>query len=188
MTFTINPARHRSLGDHTWHDSAACKPTEHNPVDPDLFFPEPDAMDKIDAAKRLCAQCPVAQICLDAALEHGDTHGIRGGLTEEERSPLHDNLPSRLDYSRVNATLAGRDIHLTKAEHRAVARAAYRNGISSQRLAWLLKISEGHAQKLYRQTRRALRNRNAQQAAGTGQALAPGAGRAMTRGDFGTVA
>ncbi|GAA1890735.1 WhiB family transcriptional regulator [Streptantibioticus ferralitis] len=188
MTTTINPARHRSLGDHTWHEKAACQSAGHNPVDPDLFFPEPDEMDKIHAAKRLCAQCPVSRICLDAALEHGDTHGIRGGLTEEERSPLHDNLPSRLDYSRVNAALAGRDIHLTKAERRAVARAAYRHGISPQRLAWLLKITEEHAQKLYRQTRRALRNRNAQQSAGTGKSPKPCTELTLSRDDFGTAA
>jgi WhiB family redox-sensing transcriptional regulator len=187
-TPTLGPARHRSLGDHTWHDKAACQPTEHNPVDPDIFFPEPDETGKIHAAKRLCAQCPVRQICLDAALEHSDTFGVRGGLTEEERSPLHENLPARLDYSRVNATLAGRDIHLTKAERRAVAHAAYRQGISPERLAWLLKITEDHAQKLYREIRRALRHRALQEQADTGQPPGPGAGRDLTRDDFGTAA
>ena len=41
-----------------------------------------------------CAQCPVRHTCLDAALECGDTNGIRGGLTEEERKPLHETAPS----------------------------------------------------------------------------------------------
>ena len=164
---TSNPARHRSLGDQTWQDEAACRPTEYNPVDPDWFFPEPNEIDKITAAKALCAQCPVRRTCLDAALETGDTYGIRGGMTEEEREPLHEQVANRLDYSRVHATLAGRDIHLTKAERRAVVLAAYRQGISEQRLASLLKISEEHAQKLYRRTRRALRSRDREQAATT---------------------
>ncbi|MDX3097118.1 WhiB family transcriptional regulator [Streptomyces sp. ME19-03-3] len=162
-TTTNNAARHRLLGDQTWQDRAACRSTNHNPVDPDIFFPQPDETDKITAAKSLCAQCPVRHICLDAALEAGDIHGIRGGMTEEEREPLHENLASRLDYSRVNAAIAGRDIHLTKTERRAVARAAYHQGLTEQRLAWLLKITEEHAQKLYRETRRALRNRNLEQ-------------------------
>jgi WhiB family redox-sensing transcriptional regulator len=186
-TTTISLARHRSLGDHTWQDQAVCQSTEYNPVDPEIFFPEPDETDKIAAAKLLCAQCPVRRICLDAALEGGDTDGIRGGMTEEEREPLHEKLVHRLDYSRVNATVAGRDVHLTKAERRAVVHAAFRHGLSEQRLAWLLKITEEHAQKLYRETRRALRNRDLEQATNTPKP--PEAdGEHLRRGDFGTAA
>ncbi|MEY9846349.1 WhiB family redox-sensing transcriptional regulator [Streptacidiphilus sp. BW17] len=177
---TISPAHHRSLGDHTWQDQAVCQSTEYNSVDPEVFFPEPDETDKIATAKSLCGQCPARRTCLDAALESGDTHGIRGGMTEEERQPLHENLHHRLDYSRVNATVAGRDIHLTKAERRAVVYAAYQHGLSEQRLARLLKITEEHAQKLYRQTRRALRNRDLEQTRKTTQPLG--------RDDFGTAA
>lgn len=164
MTNTrISPARHRQLGDHTWQADAVCQSTEYNPVDPEIFFPEPDETDKIATAKSLCGQCPVRRACLDAALEGGTTDGIRGGLTEEERGPLHEKIAQRLDYSRVNDTIDGRDIHLTKAERRAVVHAAYRHGMSEQRLAWLLKITEEHAQKLYRELRRALRNRDLNQ-------------------------
>ena len=183
---TIRPARHRSLGDHTWQEKAVCKSTEHHTVDPDIFFPEPDEMDRIRAAKALCGQCPVRRTCLDAALEAGDTDGIRGGMTEEEREPLHEKLASRLDYSRVNATLTGRDIHLTKAERRAVVHAAYRHGITEQRLAWLLKITEEHAQKLYRETRRALRNRDLEQTVKTPPPETDG--ERLGRDDFGTAA
>ena len=195
MTTTNSPAHHRSLGDHTWHTKAACRPSEHNPIDPDIFFPEPDEMDRIRAAKRLCDQCPVSEVCLDAALEQGDTHGIRGGKTEEERVSMHKNLAARLDYSRVNATLAGRDIHLTRTERRAVAYVAYRQGITVERLARMLKITEEHARKLYRETRRALRNRDLAQKSGTNQS--PGHGNtgntsstkgARRRKDFGTAA
>ncbi|MFF7262235.1 WhiB family transcriptional regulator [Streptomyces sp. NPDC008159] len=158
---SITPAHFRTLGDHTWQNRAACRSTEHHPVDPELFFPEPDDFDKIATAKALCAQCPVRRTCLDVALENRDREGIRGGLTEEEREPLHKKLPHRLDYARVNAVLAGQDIHLTTREREAAALAAFRNGIPASRLAWLLKITEEHADKLYRRTRRRLENRNA---------------------------
>lgn len=153
------PQPMRTLGDHTWHDQAACRSTPHHPVDPDLFFPEPDEMDRIREAKALCAQCPVRNTCLDAALENGDRDGIRGGMTEEERDLLHRKLQHRFSYARVNAVLAGRDVHLTQAERDAVLRAAFQAEMPAERLAWLLKVSEEHAEKLYRRTRREIRSR-----------------------------
>lgn len=149
----------RTLGDQTWQQHAACLPTPVRPLDPDLFFPEPDEMDRIRAAKTLCAPCPVRRTCLDAALENGDRTGIRGGMTEEEREPLHRNLPHRMDYGRINATLAGRDVHLTAAERRAVARLAYQRELPPTQLARLLKVTDDHAVKLYRIARREIRNR-----------------------------
>ncbi|MEV5129083.1 WhiB family transcriptional regulator [[Kitasatospora] papulosa] len=186
-TTTISPALHRSLGDQTWQDQAVCQSTEYNLVDPEIFFPEPDETDKITAAKSLCGQCPVRRICLDAALENGDADGIRGGLTEEERGPLHEKLAHRLDYSRVNATIAGRDVHLTKAERRAVEHAAYRHGVSEQRLAWLLKVTEEHAKKRYREIRRAERNRALDQPS-TNTLLPTSDSERLIRDDFGTAA
>ncbi|WP_411076244.1 WhiB family transcriptional regulator [Streptomyces sp. cmx-4-7] len=187
MTRTTNsPARHRLLGDQTWRADAVCQSTEYNPVDPEIFFPEPGEIDKITAAKALCGQCPVRQTCLDAALEGGDTDGIRGGLTEEEREPLHEKIAHRLDYSRVNDTIAGRNVHLTKSERRAVIRAAFRHGITEQRLAWLLQVTEEHAQKRYRELRRALRNRDLNQPATTPASEA--GGEHLVRDDFGTAA
>ncbi|WP_033817797.1 WhiB family transcriptional regulator [Kitasatospora sp. MBT63] len=190
MTTTTSPARHRSLGDHTWQDQAVCTPTEYNPVDPETFFPGPEEADKIATAKALCAQCPVARVCLDAALETGDTHGIRGGYTEEEREALHARINDRLDYSRVNATLAGRDISLTKAERRAVVLAGYRQGVPVDRLARLLKISPEHALKLYRETRRAIRHRQIAEEATRAASAAHGTTSTaqLTCADFGTAA
>ncbi|AJT68629.1 hypothetical protein T261_7027 [Streptomyces lydicus] len=149
----------RTLGDLTWHDHAACRSTAHHQVDPEIFFPQPDEMDRIRTAKALCAQCPVRTICLDAALENGDRDGIRAGMTEEERAPLHRKLQHRLNYARVNAALAGQDVHLTQTEREAVVRAAYQAGTSVEQLARLLKVTKEHAQKLYRETRRQIRNR-----------------------------
>lgn len=186
------PRGPRTLGDYTWHTRAACRPTPDHPVDPELFFPEPDEMDRIRAAKELCSRCPVIATCLEAALEDGDRIGIRGGMTEEERELLHRNLYLRLDYDRVNATLAGRDIHLTDAERRTVVRGAFHHDIPAARLAWLLKITEEHAEKLYRRTRREIRNRALDEQHQDSSEHRPpqstSAERPSDRGDFGTAA
>ena len=55
-------------------------------LDPDLFFPE-TANDE-DAAKAVCASCPVREACLDHALTASEPYGIWGGLTLRERRML----------------------------------------------------------------------------------------------------
>ncbi len=137
--------------------TAACRGAADD--DPDLFFPEADQLLQITEAKQYCARCPVTRLCLDTALETTSRHGIRGGLTEEEREPLHINLEHRLDYERVEAALGGRDIHLTHAERRAIVRTAHARGLSIEHLARILKVSYEHAEKLLRRARREARHR-----------------------------
>ncbi|MBA5224542.1 WhiB family transcriptional regulator [Streptomyces griseoaurantiacus] len=156
---TAAPARHRLRGDQAWQSKAACRSTERHPVDLETFFPGPDDTQTIATAKAYCGACPVRAVCLDAALETGDAHGIRGGLTEEERAPLHEKTQTRLDPTRVAEAVAGRDVHLSKPERRAVATAALQQGLSEERLARILQITLEHAQKLYRAARRAERHR-----------------------------
>ncbi|MEU1821295.1 WhiB family transcriptional regulator [Streptomyces abikoensis] len=139
----------RRLGDNSWHDKAACGSLEPDVAD-QLFFPTPRARKDIARAKALCAQCPVRRICLDAALESESLYGIRGGLTETERRPLHHQLDRRLDSDRVAAALRGMDIHLSSAERTAVARLAYLSGFTAEQLARILKVSEDWATDLLR--------------------------------------
>jgi WhiB family transcriptional regulator, redox-sensing transcriptional regulator len=61
-----------------WADLASCRS-----LSPDLFFPE-TANDE-DAAKSVCAGCPVRAECLEHALAAGEPYGIWGGLTLRER-------------------------------------------------------------------------------------------------------
>lgn len=59
--------------------------------DPELFFPvgtTGPALDDIEAAKRVCARCPVMRECLNWALGSGQTSGVWGGMSEEERTEL----------------------------------------------------------------------------------------------------
>lgn len=70
-----------------WRDNAACRD-----ADPELFFPDGDiraARVQVKAAKLICSGCPVSTTCLSWALASGHEHGIWGGLTEDERRPLH---------------------------------------------------------------------------------------------------
>ncbi|MBT0565630.1 WhiB family transcriptional regulator [Williamsia sp. CHRR-6] len=46
-------------------------------ADPDLWFAESPA--DLEAAKTLCAQCPLRAACLAAALERGEPWGVWGG-------------------------------------------------------------------------------------------------------------
>src|SRR5512132_4196901 len=62
---------------------AAC-----GPEDLELFYPEPGDQAAEQAAKAICAACPVRAACLDMALATGDQHAVLGGTTPAERIPL----------------------------------------------------------------------------------------------------
>jgi WhiB family transcriptional regulator, redox-sensing transcriptional regulator len=66
-----------------WRASGACLS-----ADPDLFFPVAiggAASKQVTQAQRICAGCGVRQQCLEFAMRTGETYGIWGGTTPEER-------------------------------------------------------------------------------------------------------
>jgi WhiB family transcriptional regulator, redox-sensing transcriptional regulator len=66
-----------------WRIDAACRDQ-----DPTRFFPigtTGAAVEAIEAAKAVCAGCPVAQECLIFAVTTNQEYGVWGGLDEEER-------------------------------------------------------------------------------------------------------
>ncbi|MDX2649328.1 WhiB family transcriptional regulator [Streptomyces sp. NBC_00510] len=69
-----------------WWRSAACADE-----DPELFFPVsssgPGAGQEA-RAKAVCERCPVVGDCLEWALSTGQSPGIWGGTSEEERRAL----------------------------------------------------------------------------------------------------
>lgn len=77
------------MDDPTWRDRAACLG-----ADPELFFPygySSQYQRQIDAAKAVCADCPVRAECLDHAINGKpsfDTDGIRAGLDPDQRTRL----------------------------------------------------------------------------------------------------
>jgi WhiB family redox-sensing transcriptional regulator len=72
-----------------WWLKAACGPEKA-----DLFFPEPGSLSRREwrrreeAAKEVCAVCPVSEACLVEALLTPEEFGVWGGLTADERARL----------------------------------------------------------------------------------------------------
>ncbi len=64
-----------------WARQAACRG-----ADTTMWFPEP--RQPADAAKAVCASCPVRDECLAYALASRQRFGVWGGLSEQERRRL----------------------------------------------------------------------------------------------------
>ena len=64
--------------DRNWVGKAACRG-----LDPAIFYPQTD--EEADAAKAVCAVCPVNEDCLEHAILHREKNGVWGGATERER-------------------------------------------------------------------------------------------------------
>jgi WhiB family redox-sensing transcriptional regulator len=50
---------------------------------PSTFFPSDGV--GVEIAKRVCADCPVKDQCLEYALQHRIDHGVWGGTSERQR-------------------------------------------------------------------------------------------------------
>jgi WhiB family redox-sensing transcriptional regulator len=76
--------------DMEWRHLAYCRGEE-----PELFFPvgtTGPALDQLSRAKSVCHRCPVASECLAWALDTGQRAGVWGGLSEEERLELRQQV------------------------------------------------------------------------------------------------
>ena len=73
-----------------WTLRAACRYGE-----PDALFVEGAAQ---QAAKRVCAGCPVRLPCLADALDNRIDHGVWGGMTDRERRALRRRHPRVSDW------------------------------------------------------------------------------------------
>ncbi|MDR7300018.1 WhiB family transcriptional regulator [Haloactinomyces albus] len=85
-TTTRLPVPHANNYD--WQRDAACRR-----MGSEVFFhPENERGGARQAresqAKQVCARCPVAQACLEHALNVEEPYGVWGGLTEDERRHL----------------------------------------------------------------------------------------------------
>ncbi|MFE6839147.1 MULTISPECIES: WhiB family transcriptional regulator [unclassified Streptomyces] len=80
-----NPRVPARAEDGPWHAEAVCRRDEAG-----LFFApskEPTAarLSREEAAKRVCARCPVMVACRQHALLQPEPYGVWGGLTAAER-------------------------------------------------------------------------------------------------------
>jgi WhiB family redox-sensing transcriptional regulator len=67
-----------------WVQNAACRGKGF-----DAGFSTDEVGEEADAARRVCAGCPVRPECLDYALDGGIRHGLWGGLSPSERTALN---------------------------------------------------------------------------------------------------
>jgi WhiB family redox-sensing transcriptional regulator len=67
--------------DTSWMAEGKCR--EHSP---ELFFPSDGA--GVGVARRICADCPVKQPCLEYALANHIEHGVWGGTSERGRRTI----------------------------------------------------------------------------------------------------
>ena len=85
---------------HQWQESAACRE-----LDSDLFF-EPDnewrelRLRREQAAKKVCAACPVRAECLRFAESGPEVFGVWGGTTQQERAARRRQRRRRTDKTR----------------------------------------------------------------------------------------
>jgi len=69
-----------------WRNTAKCRE-----IDPTVFFPigsTGSALRQIAAAKAVCGDCSVRDLCLDFALKTNQDSGIWGGASEDERRQI----------------------------------------------------------------------------------------------------
>lgn len=69
-----------------WVRQAACRG-----ADPAIFFP--GRGESTREVKAICRGCPVRAECLTYAIQHGEWHGIWGGLSEHQRRKLRARYP-----------------------------------------------------------------------------------------------
>ena len=57
-------------------------------ADPEVFYPPSESDEGSEAAKAICAVCPVREPCLEHAITAREKQGVWGGLDERERRRL----------------------------------------------------------------------------------------------------
>lgn len=75
--------RFKALRPGEWVENALCAQ-----VGGDLWFAEKGDWATTIRAKLVCRRCPVREQCLSFALENGETHGVWGGMTPDQRKTL----------------------------------------------------------------------------------------------------
>jgi hypothetical protein len=117
---TASAAAPRDFRDDAWLEFAICRG-----MDPTIFHPDPIGSRRMtpeerqqvdqaqeDRAKRICAQCPVIEPCLEDALLDSpqQDQGYRGMTTPEERREIRRQR--------------GQTVHVTQREQRLTRAAA----------------------------------------------------------------
>ena len=88
-------------------------------------------------AKAICATCPVADECLQYALDAGETRGIWGGVAidEHRRSPEHRKVPTPLPHGTNAGYVRERRQGLPHCADCIAARNIYRRALHARSAA-----------------------------------------------------
>lgn len=73
-----------------WRGDAAC-----SGVDSDIFFPASEDESSTAQAKKICAECPVQEACLQYALATNQSAGVWGGHDEGDRRRMRRRIRDR---------------------------------------------------------------------------------------------
>ena len=93
--------------DGSWMLEARCRGT-----DPDEFFPTGGS--GVEAAKRVCAECPVRSECLEYALVNRIDPGVWGGASSRERRRI---LRKRRKAEEKLAARGGAEVRESETAH-----------------------------------------------------------------------
>src|SRR6266545_378724 len=116
--------------------------------DLELFYPDPGDQAAEQAAKQVCAACPVKQPCLEMALQTGDQHAILGGTTPQQRGRLRrqrQEAHARQQAAQRATAATGIDPAEVKAPGGRSMAAHLRGDASATVRAWELCRSAGTA-------------------------------------------
>ncbi|MFE6354334.1 WhiB family transcriptional regulator [Streptomyces rochei] len=83
------------MSDQHWRQQAACAG-----MDPRAFFSiGHHARAQVNAARRVCATCPVRQQCADFAIGVGEANGVWGGMSQKQLRERRRRFTSRAKTS-----------------------------------------------------------------------------------------
>lgn len=115
-----------------WMVSAACGQVPANLID-EIYYPGKGGSTR--TAKRICAECPVQELCLARALDNRERWGVWGGKSERERRRL-EQPAADLRAERNAAILAGYAEGVTQA---ALGR---RHGLAPSTVADIIQAAQ----------------------------------------------
>lgn len=75
-----------------WQQEAACRGMMRVDDTPEFFIPRGDQKQMLKRARAVCAECGVAEECLDFALRFNIEEGIWGGKSARQRRVMRGEL------------------------------------------------------------------------------------------------
>lgn len=88
-------------GEH-WDVTAACR------YDPEVMWPNPNATNQIEAARKVCRRCDHRIACILQGIADQDWESVRGGYTGKERAKYHKKGLAPAEYPPVQPSVVAK--------------------------------------------------------------------------------